>query len=133
MFRVHLGDTPHSLAEPDFLTLGAATEQFSGSDVSVVVKDVLMQPIRLLREATHFRAVAGPDGKPSFEPCPPADPAGQEATLAQFAERGMADRVLPPAISMRDFDKVLARARPTVSTSDLEVFVRFTQEFGEDG
>jgi vacuolar protein-sorting-associated protein 4 len=45
----------------------------------------------------------------------------------------MADRVLPPAISMRDFDKVLARARPTVSTSDLDVFVRFTQEFGEDG
>ncbi len=35
--------------------LGQRTEGFSGSDVSVVVKDVLMQPIRLIREATHFR------------------------------------------------------------------------------
>jgi vacuolar protein-sorting-associated protein 4 len=27
-----------------------------------VVKDVLMQPIRVLREATHFKQVALPDG-----------------------------------------------------------------------
>lgn len=54
---MHLGDTPHSLTEADFQALGAATEGFSGSDVAVVVKDVLMQPIRLLREATHFRKV----------------------------------------------------------------------------
>jgi SpoVK/Ycf46/Vps4 family AAA+-type ATPase len=62
MFKVHLGDTPHSLAERDFQDLGAATDGFSGSDVAVVVKDVLMQPIRLLREATHFRKVGGGPG-----------------------------------------------------------------------
>lgn len=56
---MHLGDTPNSLSERDFQDLGAATDGFSGSDVSVVVKDVLMQPIRLLREATHFRKVRG--------------------------------------------------------------------------
>lgn len=53
--KVHLGDTPHSLSEADYQVLGQRTEGFSGSDVSVVVKDVLMQPIRLIREATHFR------------------------------------------------------------------------------
>lgn len=37
--------------------LGQRTEGFSGSDISTVVKDVLMQPIRLLRDATHFRKV----------------------------------------------------------------------------
>jgi vacuolar protein-sorting-associated protein 4 len=52
---VHLGDTPHSLSEADYTVLGQRTEGFSGSDVSVVVKDVLMQPIRLIREATHFK------------------------------------------------------------------------------
>lgn len=41
-------------------------------------------------------------------------------------------QVVPPIISMRDFDKVLDRARPTVSTKDLEVFERFTEEFGEE-
>jgi vacuolar protein-sorting-associated protein 4 len=47
--------------EGDFLDLGQRTEGFSGSDIAVVVKDVLMQPIRLLKEATHFRKVSAAD------------------------------------------------------------------------
>ena len=46
-------------AEDDFQELGHHTEGFSGSDVSVLVKDVLMQPIRLLRESTHFKLNRG--------------------------------------------------------------------------
>lgn len=34
---------------------------------------------------------------------------------------------------MRDFEKVLLRARPTVSQKDLKVFEDFTAEFGEEG
>jgi vacuolar protein-sorting-associated protein 4 len=41
--------------------------------------------------------------------------------------------VQPPVITTRDFEKVLLRARPTVSKKDLEVFERFTDEFGEEG
>ena len=47
------------VTDEDFQELGHRTEGFSGSDVSVLVKDVLMQPIRLLREATHFKQVPG--------------------------------------------------------------------------
>ena len=191
MFRVHLGDTPHDLVEEDFQELGRRTEGFSGSDVAVCVKDVLMQPIRLLREATHFREVsdakgvaaalrqqrerlqaggggggggggaAGADGAagvggaggsgaadggaaagsgaaatgsggPFFEPCAPKAAGAFEATLQQLADRGAADRVLPPRITRRDFEKVLLRARPTVSTGDLRIFEQFTEEFGEE-
>ena len=42
-------------------------------------------------------------------------------------------QILPPPISGPDFDKVLARQRPTVSKADLEVHERFTNEFGEEG
>ena len=42
-------------------------------------------------------------------------------------------QVQPPVITMRDFEKVLLRARPTVSSKDLKVFEEFTQEFGEEG
>jgi SpoVK/Ycf46/Vps4 family AAA+-type ATPase len=162
MFKVHLGDTPHTLTERDFQALGAGTEGFSGSDVAVVVKDVLMQPIRLLREATHFRKASGrgqalrpdagvaprrrpqaepvcvcrgsvrrpcrapphpppgpprpaarqvrhPDGGEGYEPCAPGAPGAQEVGLQYFADKGLADRVLPPTISRTDFDKARAR------------------------
>lgn len=42
-------------------------------------------------------------------------------------------QIIPPPISKMDFYKVLARQRPTVSKSDLEVQERFTKEFGEEG
>jgi vacuolar protein-sorting-associated protein 4 len=42
-------------------------------------------------------------------------------------------QILPPPISKTDFDKVIARQRPTVSKADLEVQERFTKEFGEEG
>eukprot|EP00798_Chlamydomonas_sp_ICE-L_P027690 gene27690-7331_t len=132
MFKIHLGDTPNSLTEPDFQELGRRTEGMSGSDCSVVVKDVLMQPIRMLREATHFKEASGPDGAMVYCACAPSDPAAKEMTLNYFADNDLADKVLPPPITMRDFEKVLPRARPTVGKSDLEVFVKFTEEFGEE-
>lgn len=57
MFKIHLGDTPHSLSAEDFKELGERTPGFSGSDINVVVKDVLMEPIRTLKDATHFKTV----------------------------------------------------------------------------
>ena len=55
MFKVHLGDTPNSLTQRDFDELGLRTEGFSGSDVAIVVKDVLFEPVRKTQDATHFR------------------------------------------------------------------------------
>lgn len=55
MFKIHLGDTPNALTQAEFEELGRCTEGFSGSDISVVVKDVLMEPVRKTQEATHFR------------------------------------------------------------------------------
>jgi vacuolar protein-sorting-associated protein 4 len=73
-----------------------------------------------------------PDGAEGFEPCPPSAPGAQEVNLQYFADKGLADRVVPPTISRNDFEKVLLRARPTVSHSDLGVFEKFTDEFGEE-
>ena len=72
-------------------------------------------------------------GKEVFYPCSPGDPNAFTATLASLAESGKAALVETPLISMRDFEKVLTRARPTVSVKDLETHINFTKEFGEEG
>jgi hypothetical protein len=46
--QVHLGDTPHCLTKEDFQDLARRTEGFSGSDVGVMVKDVLFEPVCIL-------------------------------------------------------------------------------------
>jgi len=51
MFKIHLGETPHSLSEADFRALGEGTD-----GTNLIVKDTLMQPVRKVQEATHFRS-----------------------------------------------------------------------------
>lgn len=57
MFKLNLGSTPNSLSESDFVTLGKKTDGYSGADISVIVRDALMQPVRKVQSATHFKRV----------------------------------------------------------------------------
>ena len=141
MFRVHLGDTPSTLVGPaDYDALAARTEGFSGSDIAVVVKDVLMEPVRKTQDATHFRSFRPKEGangsgggEEMLEACSPGEPGAFAATLTELAEKGLAVKVATPAVTMRDFEKALLKARPTVSAKDIEVQDKFTSEFGEEG
>eukprot|EP00891_Asterochloris_glomerata_P002717 jgi/Astpho2/2717/Aster-00903 len=132
MFKVHLGDTPHNLTQQDFMELAKRTEGFSGSDVNVVVKDVLMEPVRMTQEAEFFITVEE-NGSKFLHPCAPGTPGAMQATLTQIAEKGQAAMVAPPPINMKMFLKVVQKARPTVSVADLDVYKKFTAEFGEEG
>ncbi|XP_074268157.1 protein SUPPRESSOR OF K(+) TRANSPORT GROWTH DEFECT 1-like isoform X2 [Silene latifolia] len=129
MFKVHLGDTPHDLTESDFEFLGSKTEGFSGSDISVCVKDVLFEPVRKTQDAMFF--IKTKDD--IWMPCGPRQPGAVQTTMQELATKGLAAKIVPPPIARIDFEKVLARQRPTVSKSDLGVHERFTQEFGEEG
>lgn len=57
MFRLHLGNTPHSLSEADLRQLARKTDGYSGADISIIVRDALMQPVRKVQSATHFKKV----------------------------------------------------------------------------
>uniref|UniRef100_A0A9I9DNY8 Protein SUPPRESSOR OF K(+) TRANSPORT GROWTH DEFECT 1 n=1 Tax=Cucumis melo TaxID=3656 RepID=A0A9I9DNY8_CUCME len=129
MFKVHLGDTPHNLTEADFENLARRTDGFSGSDISVCVKDVLFEPVRKTQDAMFF--IKTPDGM--WVPCGPKQQGAVQISMQELAAKGLASKILPPPITRTDFDKVLARQRPTVSKSDLEIHERFTKEFGEEG
>ncbi|PKI40531.1 hypothetical protein CRG98_039091 [Punica granatum] len=129
MFKVHLGDTPHNLTESDFESLARKTEGFSGSDIAVCVKDVLFEPVRKTQDAMFF--IKTPNDL--WVPCGPKQSGAVQISMQELAAQGEASKILPPPISKTDFDKVLARQRPTVSKADLDVHERFTKEFGEEG
>ncbi|KAK4593220.1 hypothetical protein RGQ29_017381 [Quercus rubra] len=129
MFKVHLGDTPHNLTESDFEHLAHKTEGFSGSDIAVCVKDVLFEPVRETRDAKFFKK----NSSDMWVPCEPTERGAVQVTLQELDAQGLASKIQPPPITRADFDKVLARQKPTVSKADLEVHERFTEEFGEEG
>lgn len=66
MFKIAVGDTKTSLKSEDYRELAKLSEGYSGSDITVAVQDALMQPVRKIQQATHFKPVSN---FPTQTPC----------------------------------------------------------------
>lgn len=136
MFKLHIGNTPHTLTEEDFKTLASRSEGFSGADISVLVRDSLMQPVRKVQTATHFRRVHGPSrSDPSvmvddlLTPCSPGSPGAIEMSWMDVP----GDKLLEPVVTNSDMLLSLATAKPTVNDADLTKLRKFMEDFGQEG
>jgi vacuolar protein-sorting-associated protein 4 len=147
MFRIHLGDTPHTLTEADFAVLGDRAVGMSGSDVAVVVREAVMEPLRKCRQARYFRRT--PDAKltpvEADPPCSyctpdlPSRPAPRKVPCrscgcvrADLMELESAE-LSPPDVTMEDFLHILVRPRASVSAAELVKYTEWTAQFGMEG
>ena len=69
---------------------------YSGYDILMLVKDALMQPIRILQHTDHFKQIITPDGSLKWSGCSPADPAGKEMHLMDLPP----DKLYIPPVTM---------------------------------
>lgn len=136
MFRLHLGNTPNHLSEEDFKNLGKRTEGYSGADISIVVRDALMQPVRKVQTATHFKRARGPcRADPNvmvddlLTPCSPGSAGAIEMSWMDVP----GDKLMEPIVSMGDMLRSLATSKPTVNDEDLKKLRDFTEDFGQEG
>lgn len=130
MFELNVGTTPHGLTPADFRHLAEQTEGYSGSDIAVIVRDALMQPVRKVLSATHFREVQvdtddGPVTK--LTPCSPGAPGAIEKGWTDVESSELQE----PLLSVADFERAIEVNRPTVSATDIQKHIDFTNESGE--
>lgn len=64
MLKRGLKENPHNLVEEDFVELTKATENYSGSDLAILVRDAVYEPVRRLQTAKKFKQVGD-----KFVPC----------------------------------------------------------------
>jgi vacuolar protein-sorting-associated protein 4 len=148
MLKLHIGDTLNDLTDDDFDALGSMTEGASGSDISVLVRDALMQPLRKCQQAKQFMPVEG--GKflipaykyPSCPYCPPklsSDKKGKDYTCARCGAIRMTlwevdgEKLKVPDLCVTDFEAALKHAVSSVSSEELLRFVEWTNQFGQEG
>lgn len=107
----------------------AITLRYSGSDISVVVRDALMQPVRKVLSATHFKKVPSPTDPDvqKWTPCSPGDPDAIEKSWSDIES----DDLLEPPLKLADFLKSLENVRPTVTAEDIRKHDQWTMESGE--
>jgi vacuolar protein-sorting-associated protein 4 len=126
MFKIHIGNTPNNITADQLIDLGERTDGFTGSDIATLVRDAIMQPVRLIQTATHFRVV---DAEGHLLPCSPGEQGAMEMTWDQVPGDKLGD--LP--VSYNDFLRSLRSAKPTVGKGDLERQFQWTKEFGMEG
>ncbi|KAI0668623.1 AAA-domain-containing protein [Trametes maxima] len=126
MFELHVGDTPCELSNKDYRLLAEKTDGYSGSDIAIVVRDALMQPVRKVLSATHFKYV--PDLK-KWTPCSPGDPEAEEKSWTDIES----DELQEPPLRLADFLKSLDSVRPTVTAEDIKKHDQWTLESGNEG
>ncbi|KAL3901137.1 MAG: hypothetical protein SGCHY_000830 [Lobulomycetales sp.] len=135
MFRLNVGTTPCQLSAADFKQLGERTPGFSGSDIAVVVRDALMEPVRKVQTATHFKQVQAPDREDAnkqrtyLTPCSPGDPNAIEKTWMDVGH----DELMEPPLTVADFVRAVGTSKKSVNDDDVEQYTKWTAEFGQEG
>ncbi|PWN41144.1 putative VPS4-vacuolar sorting protein [Ceraceosorus guamensis] len=138
MFELQVGTTPSKLTSQDYRGLAERTEGYTGSDISVLVRDALMQPVRKVLSATHFKKIMAPARVKEGEkvssdvqteyltPCSPGDPDAVEMGWESVDSKDLYE----PPLVMNDFLRAIQAVRPTVTEADIEKHREFTAEAG---
>ncbi|KAF8525207.1 AAA-domain-containing protein [Hysterangium stoloniferum] len=127
MFELNVGTTPCELTQKEYRSLASKTDGYTGSDISVVVRDALMQPVRKVLSATHFKPVAVPDEeKVKYTPCSPGDPEAIEKSWTDVES----DELLEPPLRVSDFLRAVTSVRPTVTLEDIKKHDEWTNDSG---
>ena len=105
MMKLHLGNTPNNLLEDDFNNLADDTDGYSGSDLSVVVREALMEPLRQCQIATHFKKVNDSEGVNGYfyMPCKANDRKAEKKTLMDIGS----EELKCPDVVLQDFQTIM--------------------------
>ena len=133
MFKLNLGDTPNNVTELEFQYLGNMAEGYSGSDVAVVVREALMEPLRKCQSAKQFvRDSAGGyhpcEEYPNCPHCPMNLSTEMQSTKFYSLEKTCrycgaermslydvpSEKLVVPIVVYKDFEKALKRAHSSV-------------------
>ncbi|KAI4733981.1 AAA-domain-containing protein, partial [Aureobasidium sp. EXF-12298] len=112
MFELAVGSTPCEMKAEDFRTLAQLSEGYSGSDITIAVQDALMQPVRKIQTATHYKKVTV-DGQEKLTPCSPGDQGAAEMTWMDVET----EQLLEPPLMVKDFVKAIKASRPTTASN----------------
>ena len=163
ILKLNLGDTPNEVTNDDFVRLGESTTGYSGSDVAVMVREALMEPLRKCQVARQFlldeaSGLYSPCSEyPNCSQCPmrlndsfcatgtigtifgsKTNPEENPSCRVCGAERKTLytipdGKLKVPLIDVTDFERALNRSHSSVGEGELTRFETWTQEFGQEG
>ena len=72
LFKKLCDKTPNILDEADYAELGKMSHNYSGSDISTLVRDAAYEPLRICQNANKFKKSKNEKGEDAWAPVPPS-------------------------------------------------------------
>ncbi|KAH8584840.1 katanin p60 fidgetin family AAA ATpase [Cryptosporidium sp. chipmunk genotype I] len=139
----------HSLTDDDVNHIAKMTHGYSSSDVSILIKDALFEPIRKCSESNWFRKVIVMNHNDETANVNNAEnlkiywtPCSQPSNLDNFDKElyrktSLYDipnnQLLPPKLTRSDLIHVLSKTKSSVTNLDIDKFTEWTNKFGLSG
>lgn len=114
MLKRGMRDNPNDLTEADFEEFAKYTDNYSGSDIAILVRDAVYEPVRRLQLAKKFRKLS--NGK--WTPCREGED-GQPMTWLDFKNQNDLDI---GHVNRLDFESALKRTKPSVDQAQLKEY-----------
>lgn len=124
MIKKCIGKTKTTLIASDYEELARRTDGFSGADMSVLVRDALLQPIRRFAAAQYFKKEGN-----FYVPCEATQQGAEKRSLMTIP----AEEIETPPVAMVDFTAALENVRASVGTEDLKRQEDWTKMYGMEG
>ena len=70
--------------------------RYSGSDIAILVRDAVYEPLRKCREAEYFKIADNMPGGIKYEPCAPSEYGAKKMTMMEF----QGDQLKLPEVSI---------------------------------
>ena len=118
-----IGSTPNVLMDEDITELGQQTENYSGSDLSILCKEALMDPVRILQKVSYFRLnkITG-----MYEVSSSDMPGAEKKDFMDIPN----DKLTVPYVTLSSLLRAKASVKSSVSQADQVRIANFTKEFG---
>lgn len=118
--------TPHEYDE-----ITKVIDGFSGSDIEVLCKDAAMEPLRFAQKTDKFQMV-NQGGRQMYMPVDPRTPVGGNVVQNDLYTLPDNSLLLPP-VTMNDVMISTKRSKKSVNQKDLDEFIDWTNQYGEEG
>ena len=126
LLKIFTGEIQLELKEDELTDFLDQTEGYSGSDIRTCVSDALLEPIRELQEATHWK---WSEDKTSLTPCEGTDLNAVALRMNSIPR----EKVQPRCVNHSDLVKSLAANHSTISQEELQRYEDFTNTYGQMG
>lgn len=129
LFKIELKKVPDNiLTEKNIVQLSKRTEGFSGSDISNLINDAKMLPLKDAQSSEYFNPIQV-GGSMKYTPCTRDTIGAVKLTIYDIPQGCI---YLKP-MCIEDFNNSLEKIKKTVSEAVLAKFDKWTKEYGEAG